>query len=62
MRIWGEKLKIIHGLYHELNRESKPQIPQSIVYVVFFHLLTVEYKGYMKIIRNKIMQQAEKSY
>ncbi len=31
-------------------------------YVVFFHLLTVEYTGNMKIIRRKIMQRAEKSY
>ncbi len=50
---------IINGLYCKLNQRADHR---CTVYVVFFHLLTAEYKGNMTIIRRKIMQWAEKSY
>ncbi len=46
-------------VYIKLNWESRPKMHS--IFVFFFHLLTVEQKGNMKIIRRKIMQQAERA-
>ncbi len=50
MRIWGEKGEILSAFQYvfrnsgKLNQEDRPHL-RSTVYVVFFHSVTVEYKG-----------------